>query len=178
MCSATKIYQMPYLHHQVSDGADILQFDSTNEYFETVKYELQTPFHVRVTPWFHQNFKTPSSVRYCAQELTGPRICRCRQLSANWSPLSRLRSTSVFFWRKSTLKYFNKKNTRASRWVSGHLPKKNPNFRDSFHWDSQPPSWIEWYSEISLKRGLFSWFPRLKKVPFLKNPLKKSPLRD
>ena len=28
-----------YLHHQWSDGADTLQFDSTDEYFETVEYE-------------------------------------------------------------------------------------------------------------------------------------------
>ena len=40
---------MLYLHHQLPDGADILQFRSTSEYFETVEYELQTPFHVRVT---------------------------------------------------------------------------------------------------------------------------------
>ena len=30
-----------YLHHQWSDGADTLQFDSTGEEFETVEYKLQ-----------------------------------------------------------------------------------------------------------------------------------------
>ena len=30
-----------YLHHQWSDGADTLQFDSTGEHFETVEYELK-----------------------------------------------------------------------------------------------------------------------------------------
>ena len=45
---ATK-HNVVYLQHQLSDGADILQFRSTSEYFETVKYELQTLFHVRVT---------------------------------------------------------------------------------------------------------------------------------
>ena len=34
-----KIQKIDYLHHHWSDGADTLQFDSTEEYFETVEYE-------------------------------------------------------------------------------------------------------------------------------------------
>ena len=30
-----------YLHLQLSDGADTLQFDSTGKYYKTVEYELQ-----------------------------------------------------------------------------------------------------------------------------------------
>ena len=143
MCSTTEKYQMHYLHHQLSDGADILQFRSTSEYFETVEYELQTPFHVRVTSWFRSKFETLAVVWHCLPELTGAEFCRCHQVSANWSPSWRLRSTSVLFWCKIILKYFNKKITRTSAKASGHLLQKNLIFCDSFHWDSQPPSWIE-----------------------------------
>ena len=135
---------MLYLHHQLSDGADILQSRSTSEYFETVKYELQTSFHVRVTPWIRSKFETLVVVWHCQTELTDARFCRCHQVSANWPPSWRLRSTSVLFWCKIILKYFNKKNTRTSGSASGHLLHKNLIFCNSFHWDSQPPPWIEW----------------------------------
>ena len=36
-----------YLHHQWFDGADTLQFDSTDEYFETVEYEPDRPLELR-----------------------------------------------------------------------------------------------------------------------------------
>ena len=144
-CVSDKTYHRVYLQHQLSDGADILQFRSTNEYFETVEYELQTLFHVRVTVWFHSNFETLIVVWHCPQELTGAGFCRSHQVSANWSPSWRLRLTSVLFWCKSILKYFNKKITRASGSASRHLLQKILICRYSFHWDSQPPPWIEWY---------------------------------
>ena len=37
----TKIPNVLYLRHQLSDGADIWQSCSTDEYFETVEYEPQ-----------------------------------------------------------------------------------------------------------------------------------------
>ena len=40
-------YNVTYLHHQWSDGADTLQFDSTGEYFETVEYEPQRVLELR-----------------------------------------------------------------------------------------------------------------------------------
>ena len=142
-CLSEKTCNVLYLHHQLSDGADILQFRSTSEYFETVKYELQTLFHVRVTSWFRSNFKTLPVVWHCQPELTGAGFGRCHQVSANWSPSWRLRSTSVLFWCKSILKYFNKK-IHGRLGVSLDVPLKNLIYRHSFHWDSQPPSWIEW----------------------------------
>ena len=36
-----------YLHHQWSDEADTLQFDSAGEYFETVEYEPYRPLAPR-----------------------------------------------------------------------------------------------------------------------------------
>ena len=42
-------YNLVYLHHQCSDEADILQFVSTHEYFETVEYELHSRIGVRDT---------------------------------------------------------------------------------------------------------------------------------
>ena len=36
-----------YLHDQWSDGADTLQFVSTDEYFETVEYEPDRPLELR-----------------------------------------------------------------------------------------------------------------------------------
>ena len=36
-----------YLHHHGSDGADTLQFDSTDEYIKTVEHELDRMLEVR-----------------------------------------------------------------------------------------------------------------------------------
>ena len=41
------IYNVIYLYHQRSDQAHTLQFDSTDEYFETVEYELRSPLELR-----------------------------------------------------------------------------------------------------------------------------------
>ena len=41
------IYNVIYLHHQWSDQAHTLQFDSTDEYFETVEYEPRSPLELR-----------------------------------------------------------------------------------------------------------------------------------
>ena len=42
-----EVDNVAYLHHQWSDGADTLQFDSTDEYFETVEYEPDRPLELR-----------------------------------------------------------------------------------------------------------------------------------
>ena len=42
-----KIQNSDYLHHHWSDGADTLQFDSTDEYFETVEYEPERSTELR-----------------------------------------------------------------------------------------------------------------------------------
>ena len=41
------MYNVIYLHHQWSDQAHTLQFDSTDEYFETVEYEPRSPLELR-----------------------------------------------------------------------------------------------------------------------------------
>ena len=41
------IYNVIYLHNQWSDQAHTLQFDSTDEYFETVEYEPRSPLELR-----------------------------------------------------------------------------------------------------------------------------------
>ena len=41
------IYNVIYLHHQWSDQTHTLQFDSTDEYFETVEYEPHSPPELR-----------------------------------------------------------------------------------------------------------------------------------
>jgi hypothetical protein len=45
--SIPEVHNVAYLHHQWSDGADTLQFDSTDEYFETVEYEPDRPLELR-----------------------------------------------------------------------------------------------------------------------------------
>ena len=40
-----------YLHHQWSDRADILQFDSTGGYFKTVEYERERTIELRDNTW-------------------------------------------------------------------------------------------------------------------------------
>ena len=41
------LYNVIYLQHQWSDQAHTLQFDSTDEYFETVEYEPHSPLELR-----------------------------------------------------------------------------------------------------------------------------------
>ena len=40
-----------YLRHQCSDGADTIQFGSTNEYFEAVEYEPDRSVEPWDIPW-------------------------------------------------------------------------------------------------------------------------------
>ena len=47
LCATDQKLNLMYLRHQWSDGADTLQFCSTDEYFETVEYEPQRPLGYR-----------------------------------------------------------------------------------------------------------------------------------
>ena len=44
---ASRYIDVRYLRHQWSDAAHTLQFDSTDEYFETVEYEPRSPLELR-----------------------------------------------------------------------------------------------------------------------------------
>ena len=52
LCATDQKLNLMYLRHQWSDGADTLQFCSTDEYFETVEYEPQRPLGYRDSLWF------------------------------------------------------------------------------------------------------------------------------
>ena len=47
-----------YLRHQCSDGADTIQFGSTNEYFEAVEYEPNRPSELRDIHETHNIFRS------------------------------------------------------------------------------------------------------------------------
>ena len=49
-----------YLHHQWSDGADTLQFDSTGQYSKTVEYELQRLTELRDIEYKWSDFRSES----------------------------------------------------------------------------------------------------------------------
>ena len=43
----TETPNVRYLHHHGSDGADTLQFDSTDEYIKTIEHELDRMLELR-----------------------------------------------------------------------------------------------------------------------------------
>ena len=63
----TKISNLLYLRQQLSDGADILQSCSTDEYFETVEYEPQRPLGYRDSLGFGSDLEIEPT-RHCGSE--------------------------------------------------------------------------------------------------------------
>ena len=60
---------MGYLHHQWPDGADTLQFDSTDEYFETVEDEPHRLLELRDRFRKHPDFQSISLIFTLSQRL-------------------------------------------------------------------------------------------------------------
>ena len=101
-CSTDQKINFSYLHHQRSDSVHTLQFDSTDEYFESTEYEPQRPLELRDILW------NPPDFQNCLQMLTSshlldqslipwyPRFSSC--WTWNGSILELRRSSTIILW--------------------------------------------------------------------------------